>query len=279
MGEIGDAASAAAGPDAGSNSFHRMALPPPVSVGAKVAVIAPAGPIRDSARLEANLDTLRRWGLVPVIIDDSMAALPERSATAVASFLNGKFNCTVPDTARVNALSNAFVSDDFAAVICAKGGYGAMRLLQHFDWPRLVNHLPKKRFFGFSDITALHNAFAAEVRARSEKEPKSPFVSFSSPMPGTQLWESCNPEDLERLKDALFGPRLRDVFAPILGRPLYGGRSSGIAKGTLVGGNLSLVAATMGTRWAMLADVDLRSKPFVLALEDVGESAYRIDRM
>ena len=56
---------------------RRSLLPPPVTAGAKVAVIAPAGPVRDPARLEANLAALRSWGLHPVVLHE-----PERAAVA-----------------------------------------------------------------------------------------------------------------------------------------------------------------------------------------------------
>ena len=196
---------------------RRSLLPPPVTAGAKVAVIAPAGPVRDPARLEANLAALRSWGLHPVVLHE-----PERAAVAkpnsgheasgamggekVASFLAGKFNCSVPDAGRADALMAAFADDEFAAVVCAKGGYGTMRLLQLLDWSQLADQLPQKRLFGFSDITALHNACTAELRRRHVDRPW--LVCFSSPMPETGLWGTSDPDDLARLQTALFAPTL-----------------------------------------------------------------------
>ena len=141
----------------------RMAgLPPPVSVGSRVAVVFPAGRPGDD---QFGLDLLRQWGLEPVIHDPFGERIkePKQSGdtdTSTAHFMARCFNTCLPDQERARALEDAFLDDSCDAVICGRGGYGCMRLLDLLDWGRLTAAvLRRKRFVGFSDITALHLAF------------------------------------------------------------------------------------------------------------------------
>jgi len=118
-----------------------------------------------------------------------------------------------------------------------------------------------KLLVGFSDITALHALLVREG-----------LVGVHAPMPGSNLVQEGNDDDAQALFDALMHPLLDGHrFAPALADGHW--RVPGQAEGVLVGGNLSLVAALLGTPWAW------PSEGTILFLEDVSESLYRVDRL
>ncbi|MCC5576069.1 LD-carboxypeptidase [Microtetraspora sp. AC03309] len=218
-------------------------LPRRLRPGDTVAVVAPSGPV-DPARLERGEDVLKGLGL-DVIVGSRVLGRE--------GFLAG------PDSARVVDLQAAWCDPAVSAVICARGGYGATRLLEPLDWDAMRAAGPKI-LLGSSDITALHLAFAKEMGV----------ATLFGPMPACALLgdpEGPEPETLGHLRGALFeGERA----APVHGdRVLLPGR----AEGPLGGGNLSLLAALCGTPYGFRAD------GHIVLLEDVGEQPYRIDRM
>jgi muramoyltetrapeptide carboxypeptidase len=163
-----------------------------------------------------------------------------------------------PDALRLADLHAALADDEVAAIHCLRGGYGAMRLLDGID-TALVRAKPKL-LIGYSDITALHALWAQEGLA-----------SLHAPMPGSDLIKPGREDDERALFDVLLrGMRAGTVLAPAL-EPATP-RTAGAAEGVLIGGNLSLVAALMGTPWAW------NPHRAILFLEDVSEEAYRVDR-
>jgi muramoyltetrapeptide carboxypeptidase len=159
------------------------------------------------------------------------------------------------DQRRADQLTRALQEGDTRAVWCIRGGYGTARLLRLLDLPRLRRH--PKLLVGFSDVTAL---LAQLARPGGFVTIHGPVITQLSRLPGT---------DLRWLEALLFGTR-----AP--GRvPLGRTRTlvPGTADGRLVAGNLSILASLAGTRFAP----DLGGA--LLCLEDVGEQAYRLDRL
>ena len=153
----------------------------------------------------------------------------------------------------------AWTDPSVRAVICARGGYGAGRVLPLLDWDALAAAGPKL-LHGSSDVTALHVAFGARLG----------LVTSFGPMPANHLLgsEHADAESLDHLRLALMAP---DSLAPLAGtHALHPGR----AAGRLTGGNLSLLAAMAGTPWAAAPAAGR-----VLFLEDVGEAPYRVDRL
>jgi muramoyltetrapeptide carboxypeptidase len=118
-----------------------------------------------------------------------------------------------------------------------------------------------KPLIGFSDITALHALLVREGG-----------IGFHAPMPGSNLVVDGNEADAQALFDLLMNPLRADHrFTPALAADAW--RVPGRASGRLVGGNLSLVAALLGTPWAWPTDGT------ILFLEDVSEALYRVDRL
>lgn len=208
--------------------------------GARVALVAPAGPV-DAARIQASEERCRSLGLEPVLFP---------SAAAREGFLAG------PDEERLADLQSAFDDPSIDAVWALRGGYGTLRIVDRLDLGRQARDpVP---FIGFSDNTTLHVRHAAMG-----------VVSFHGPHPGADF----PPETEASFRSALFA---QDSGGPL---PLRPGDPaprcvvSGRAAGPLFGGNLAILAALCGSR------DDIAARGRILFLEDVGEPAYRLDRM
>lgn len=170
------------------------------------------------------------------------------------------------DQRRVAELMQAFNDPEINAILCTRGGYGCMRMLDGLDFEAIRAH--PKLVVGYSDITALHAALNR----------RAGLVSFHGPGPSSGTGGEKPPTDFtqQALRNALVADatpaegyliEVPDTVARV------GHFGSGKARGRLVGGNLSLVAALEGTPYA----VDCEDA--ILVLEDVGEAPYRIDRM
>jgi muramoyltetrapeptide carboxypeptidase len=142
------------------------------------------------------------------------------------------------------------------AVLCARGGYGVQRMTDLLDWEALRAAGPKV-FVGFSDITALHEAFATRLGLVTLHGPMAAGIDFTK-----------NTRAQEHLKATLFAPETVRTIASG-GRALVPGR----ARGVLLGGCLCLLAAELGTPHARTS-----AHGGLLCLEDVGEETYRLDR-
>ena len=168
------------------------------------------------------------------------------NALAVHGYLAGT------DEQRVWDLNGALADDTIDGIWCLRGGYGAMRLLGRLDVDALRRR--PKAIIGYSDITALHAALGSSAN----------LVTFHGPTARTHMSEFSR-RSLDR---AVVQGREPCGHAPTA-RTLRAGR----VEGRLVGGNLALLAALIGTPYAPdFADA-------ILVLEDVGEATYRIDRM
>ncbi|MBU6531570.1 S66 peptidase family protein [Streptomyces mayonensis] len=211
--------------------------------GARVAVVAPSGPVPEE-RLQAGLDVLRGWDLDPVVAPHVL----DRHGTF--DHLAGT------DADRAADLRAAWCDPSVDAVLCARGGYGAQRMADLLDWEAMRAAGPKV-FVGFSDITALHEAFATRLGLVTLHGPMAAGVDFVK-----------NARAQEHLKATLFAPETVRVIASG-GTPLVPGR----ARGVTLGGCLALLAADLGTPHARRS-----ARGGLLCLEDVGEEPYRIDR-
>jgi muramoyltetrapeptide carboxypeptidase len=217
--------------------------PPRLRRGDTAAVAAPAGPV-PGERLDAGLAVLRSWGLV-VREMDHVRGRYQRLDYLAAS-----------DAERVSDLTRAWCDPEVRAVVCARGGYGAQRVVDLLDWEVLADAGPKV-LVGFSDVTALHQAFAARLG----------LVTVHGPVV-TSLGEA-DPATREQLRTLLFAPTAGMSLTPEPAHRLVGGR----AEGVLAGGNLALLATEMGTPHARPAT------GAIVVLEDICEEPYRLDRM
>jgi muramoyltetrapeptide carboxypeptidase len=209
-----------------------------------VAVVAPSGPVPEE-RLQAGLDVLRGWDLDPVVgphVLDRHTDFP---------YLAGA------DADRAADLQAAWCDPSVDAVLCARGGYGVQRMVDLLDWEAMRAAGPKV-FVGFSDITALHEAFARRLGLVTLHGPMAAGIDFLK-----------NAHAQEHLKATLFAPETVTTLTAPGSRALVPGR----ARGVLLGGCLSLLAADLGT-----PDARPSAAGGLLCLEDVGEESYRLDR-
>ena len=214
--------------------------------GDRVGVIAPAGPCTPE-RVALVEPLFARYGLRTRLYPGCHARHPQHD------FLAGD------DATRLADLYAAFADTDVAAVFALRGGWGSARLLDRIDTALLRAHL--KPLIGFSDITALHALLAREG-----------LVGLHAPMPGSNLVLEGNEDDAQALFELLMQPLpAGHRFAPALAAGAW--RVSGQARGRLVGGNLSIVAALLGTPWAWPVEGT------IVFLEDVSEALYRVDRL
>ena len=209
---------------------------PTIAAGARVALVSPAGPLRGDSDLQRAQENARALGWVPVV---------GAHALARDGYLAGT------DGDRLADLNAALTDDAIDAVWCARGGYGAMRILDQIDYAALRRR--PKAIIGYSDITALH----AAASTRCE------IVTFHGPTARASL-TSFSRSSLER---AMAGGDSCGTATNAI--TLHTGR----ARGRLVGGNLALLCSLAGTPYAP----DYRDA--LLIVEDVNEPVYRIDRM
>ncbi|MGW3094706.1 S66 peptidase family protein [Streptomyces sp. NPDC001102] len=226
-----------------SEAVRELLRPSRLAPGARVAVVAPSGPVPEE-RLQAGLDVLRGWDLDPVVAPHVLDRHDE------LTYLAGT------DTARAADLQAAWCDPSVDAVLCARGGYGAQRMVDLLDWEAMRAAGPKV-FVGFSDVTVLHEAFAARLG----------LVTLHGPMAaGVDFVKNARAQD--HLKATLFAPEtVRTITSG--GGALVPGR----ARGVTLGGCLTLLAAELGSPHARPG-----ARGGLLCLEDVGEETYRLDR-
>ncbi|MER8185010.1 LD-carboxypeptidase [Kitasatospora sp. NPDC094015] len=218
------------------------AVPAALRPGDLVAVAAPAGP-PDPGLLARGVALLESWGLV-------VRVLPHAGDTHLGHLAGH-------DRDRAADLTATCADPEVRAVFCARGGYGSQRMVDLVDWPAIAATGRPPLLIGSSDITALHEAFAARLGTST----------LHAPMPATGALAD-RPESAAHLRTVLFEPELVTGL-PLTGPPLV----PGAARGRLAGGNASLLAASVGTPTAAVPEGCL------LLLEEVGEEPYRLDRI
>ena len=209
---------------------------PYLKKGDKVAITCPAKKLPIPMTDAVNL--LTSWGLEVVLGD-----------TVNASY----YQFAGDDAYRAADLQRFIDDDSIKAIICARGGYGCIRMVDLVDFSRMQTN--PKWLVGFSDITLLHAHVIANYNL--------PCIHGQMPL----NIPDASKYSLETLKMALFGEDLHYQIAP---NPL---NRIGENSGMLIGGNLSLLLAISGS----ISDMDYSGK--VLFIEDVGEYLYAVDRM
>lgn len=229
----------------GSMGLAPLTRPARLRAGARVAVVSPSGPV-PAERLEAGLDLLRGWGLDPFVMPHVL------DVHRALEYLAGA------DEARARDLQDAWCDPSVDAVICARGGYGAHRMVDLVDWAAMRAAGPKV-FVGYSDITVLHEAFAL----------RAGLATLHGPMVGTETFLK-DPRTQDSLRSTLFEPEtvmtlgLDDATALVPGR----------ARGVTYGGCVSLLAADLGTPHGRTS-----ARGGLLVIEDTTEDPYGIDRI
>ncbi|MDL9978355.1 S66 peptidase family protein [Microbacterium sp. ASV49] len=220
----------------------------PLKPGDRVRFVSPSGP-GSAESLERAVGYYREWGLDVVVGDHLLDPHPR------AKYLAGA------DDLRRQDLVDAWLDPDTDAVVCVRGGYGAMRLLDGIDWGRMQDAALRrdgrpKLLTGSSDITALHEAFRFHLDV----------PTLHCPMAGN---------DVFRDSEAIRADVNRWLFEPWRGREIVGPLTEvlapGEAEGRFTGGNLSLIAGALGAPEAAEAPSG------ILFLEDTDEETYRLD--
>ncbi len=212
----------------------------PLRSGDLVAVVATSGAVHPK-RLKRGLSSLRRMGL---------RVLEGPHLYDRWGYLAGR------DRDRAAALQEMFCREEVKGIFCARGGYGAGRMLPHLDLALIRGH--PKVFLGSSDVTILHLALTQ----------RAGLVTFHGPMVEPDFSRHNNLLTRRSVRALVLNGRAFEGTIPgrCLSRPAR-------IEGELTGGNLTLVTCSLGTPFA------IETKGKVLFLEDVNEVPYRIDRM
>jgi muramoyltetrapeptide carboxypeptidase len=210
--------------------------------GTTVDIIAPAGGCTPDSLIQIKT-LLKNWQLNPRISPD---------------LLGTDLLCANTDENRFKQLQDALLNTESSAVWCLRGGYGCTRLI-----PELLKlNAPKtnKLFIGFSDITTLH-VFLQQ---------KWHWQTLHGPSINQVAHDRIDVTSIQELKKLIFGKLDQLLFSLV---PLNHKNHATPIKAAITGGTLTLIQTSLGTPW----QIDANDK--ILFLEEVNESAYRIDRM
>ena len=222
------------------SSNRQRVRPPALRPGDSVGIVAPASNVKQ-ADFEAGCEALRRAGYRPFYFD---------------SILEQDLYFAGSVERRLRELEDMFVRDDVKAIVCARGGYGSNYLLDKMDLEKIKAH--PKIFVGYSDITSLLTYFADAAS----------LVTFHGPMVAKD-WAHTDGIDLPSWQAALSGAAPWDVALNAEAKGLVDGES----EGTLYGGCLSILVASLGTPY------QINTAGAILFLEDLAAKPYQIDRM
>ena len=210
--------------------------------GDTIGIISPSGPYRDG-QLEKALPFLKKLGL-----NYKMGENCHKNWGYLAG----------TDEERLADLHAMFADPDIKGIICARGGYGAARITDKIDFDLLKNN--PKILWGYSDITFLHTAIGQQNNV----------VTFHGPMLASDVAGDDFAELSAKMFEQLFEPTNLCYDESISKLQVV---SDGVATAELVGGNLSLLANSIGTPF----EIDTVGK--LLFIEDIGEEPYRVDCM
>jgi muramoyltetrapeptide carboxypeptidase len=212
--------------------------PPRLKPGDTIGIVAPAGPF-DSKIFSQGLSAVESLGFRTVVSDEVFEK---------TGYLAGN------DAQRARLVNRLFKNRAINAIVCARGGFGSLRILPLVDF-EIIRKNPKV-FIGFSDITALLTSITT----------RSGLVSFHGPVVTTLA--NASEMTCHTLLGAIASDRPLEV-RPANGVVIQAGR----AQGPIIGGNLTTLCHLLGTPY------EPRFKYRILLLEDRGEAPYRIDRM
>ncbi|MFJ7736332.1 LD-carboxypeptidase [Lysinibacillus sp. NPDC097287] len=223
-----------------------MIIPKALKKGDTIALISASG-ATPSEKLPRAIESIEKLGFKVVVGE---------TCRARHGYLAGS------DELRAKEINLMFQDPTIDGIFCIRGGYGATKILSRLDF-EMIKENPKV-FAGYSDVTALHIAF----------NQKCDFVTYHTPMPSTEFIRS----DMDDYTWGYFINSVMDTSRSgyFLDNPPTLRMTTlvaGEATGQLIGGNLTLVTASLGTSY----EIDTKGK--ILFLEDIDESEHRIDRM
>lgn len=215
-------------------------FPQPLKKGAKIAVISPAGAV-DVAQLEKGIEMIKNKGFEPV--------LGEHLYT---KFSNG-YNYAGTEQERIQDINWALNDKEVGAIWASRGGYGCQHLIQHLKLKNFTKN--PKWYIGYSDNTVIQSYLL-----------KKGFVSIHGQTIKTSSF-GVTEESYDMIFDILKGK------TPKYSLNSHALNKKGNIEGEVVGGNLALVYALLGTRYSF------EFKDKILFIEDIGENFYALDRM
>ena len=213
-----------------------MIQPPFLTPGDTIYITAPAKAIEETSVLAAK-KTLETWGLNVRIAPHCLGR---------SHYFSGS------DEERLADFQDGLDDPNIKAILCARGGYGSVRMVESLNWNAFKKN--PKWIIGFSDVTVFHQQIH-----------QLGIESIHGIMPLGFIEGSDAAK--ETLKKSLFGESFTLEAAHGLGN------IRGEARGTLVGGNMAIVTSLLGT------SLSYSFKNNILVLEDIGEHVYKIDRM
>ena len=213
-----------------------MITPPHLKAGDSIYILSTARKI-SIEELQPAIQELESWGL-KVILGDTIGAEDHQFAGN--------------DELRTADFNKAIHNQEVKAILCGRGGYGSVRIVDGIDWEYLQK--TPKWIAGYSDVTTIH------CHAHNKG-----LKSIHSTMPINHTNNSK--ESWSTLKAALFGEELNIANYP---HKVY---RSGELKGEVIGGNLSILYSLLGSK----SSIDTKGK--ILFIEDLDEYLYHIDRM
>lgn len=216
-----------------------MTTPPYLKKGDRIALVSPARKI-SPAEAETSIKIFQSWGLEVVLGDHLYSSYNQFAGS---------------DDQRQADFQQMLDDSSIRAIICSRGGYGTVRIIDRLDFTRFLQS--PKWIVGYSDVTVLHSHIHRHYGVETLHAIMP--VNFKDKCTGTP--------SLNSLKKALFGKELVYRF------PAEEYFRKGSCNGPLVGGNLSILYSLTNTN----SDIDTNGK--ILFLEDLDEYLYHIDRM
>ena len=224
-----------------SYKMDRHIKPENLRIGDTISIIAPSGVLKDYEEyMQKSISLMESWGLNVVL-----------GSTIYESY--GHFSST--DINREKDFQDAIDDNKIKAIWCARGGYGAMRIIDNINYGNLLKN--PKWVIGYSDITAIHN----DIHNLGVE-------SLHGVMCKSLEDISVDDDSINKLKDILFE---EGELEYIIEGHEY--NIIGEASGKLVGGNLTLLQSLLQSK----SSIDTTNK--IIFIEDVGEYLYHIDRM
>ena len=219
-------------------------IPPYLKKGDIIGITCPAGFITIED-IQPAVNKMKEWGFAVKIGD----TIGKKDFT-----FGGK------DAERLNDLQQMLDDNTIKAIMCARGGYGAVRIIDGIDFKKIIKH--PKWMIGFSDITVIHSHINRNYRIASiHSKMCNSFPSDWSKAEAVQI------ESIESIRKCLTGEKMNLLFTPNTNN------KTGLADGELEGGNLKTLESLAGSK----SDINTRDK--ILFVEDTGEYLYSIDRM
>lgn len=223
------------------NDKKTMIQPPYLQKGDTIAIVAPSGILKNKeAHIQRATNLLKSWGL-EILVGQHV-------------FKDGN-HFAGSDKERTEDFQIALDNPNIKAIWCARGGYGAVRIIDNLDYTKFKES--PKWIIGYSDITAIHN----DLNVLGYQSIQAILC--------TSLTEDLKNLDqsIDTFRKALFGEQLNyEIDASEYNK-------LGNVQGELVGGNLTLLHTMLGSRSSINTDGK------ILFIEEIGEYAYHIDRM